>query len=155
MWFWEVGGKNWMHAHCTMSVRLRKDDLTCFSDCHRCCFWVSVHCNTPSFHLFTFEDTTTLTRALIFPNVQTWDTSLHLGMRFGFFPPPQAQQRESLHLHYVPSNNHSSTFLSIQLGEWQQVQLHVSHPNLLSAALAVKSHKMALGSLTGMDLLRG
>lgn len=87
-----LGGGREEPYGCTLyNVRLRKQDVTHFSDCHRCCLWVSVYCSIFSFHLFISEHTTALTRALIFPDVQIWDTSLHLSMCFGFSPTSTAE----------------------------------------------------------------
>lgn len=92
-----LGGGREEPYGCTLyHVRLRKQDVTHFSDCHRCCLWVSVHCSTFSFHLFISEHTTALPWALIFPNVQIWDTSLHLSMYFGF--PPTKHSRRKVYI---------------------------------------------------------
>lgn len=125
------GGEREEPYGCTLyHVRLRKQDVTHFSDCHRCCLWVSVYCSTFSFHLFTSEHTTALTWALIFPDVQIWDTSLHLSMYFGF--PRNKHSRRKVYICTMSPWTTVQARSSAELGEWQQLWLHVSHLNLPS-----------------------
>lgn len=110
-WFWAVGGKNCMHTHWTMSIRLKNQELTSFSDCHRCCLWVSVQCShLPPLHIWAHyhsDQSPHLPRCPDLGHKSTFQHAFWL-----FIPaPPQAQQRESLHLHYNPLNNLSSELL--------------------------------------------